>query len=172
MNTFLRPLARLCALAVCVALAPALAHEPNEHKVQASGFGQPAAAAKVTRTVMVTMLDSMRFDPASLRVQRGETLRLRIHNAGKLEHEFVLGTAADIEEHAEMMRRMPEMRHTDASAVRVAPGASADIVWQFSQDGRFVFACLLPGHREAGMQGLVQVSAPATASAKPRVVKS
>ena len=137
MNTFLRPLARLCALAGFFALAPAFAHEPTEHKAPASSFGQPGQSAKVSRTVVVTMLDSMRFEPASLRVQRGETLRLRIRNAGKAEHEFVLGSAADIEAHAEMMRRMPGMRHTDASSVRVAPGASADIVWQFSQAGRF-----------------------------------
>jgi uncharacterized cupredoxin-like copper-binding protein len=30
-------------------------------------------------------------------------------------------------------------------------------VWQFTQSGRFEFACLIPGHFEAGMVGTVTV---------------
>jgi uncharacterized cupredoxin-like copper-binding protein len=59
-----------------------------------------------------------------------------------------------------MMRQMPGMVHTDASSVRVAPGASAEIVWTFSKSGQFFYACLIPGHWEAGMQGTITVSPP------------
>jgi len=31
------------------------------------------------------------------------------------------------------------------------------MLWRFSQAGTFEFACLIPGHREAGMHGTVTV---------------
>jgi len=39
----------------------------------------------------------------------------------------------------------------------VKPGATGEIVWQFTQAGEFQFACLIPGHFEAGMFGKVVV---------------
>jgi uncharacterized cupredoxin-like copper-binding protein len=100
----------------------------------------------------------MRFIPDKLTIKRGETIRLHISNAGKIPHEFVLGTRQELAEHATMMRQMPGMTHSDANAVQVAPGKSADIVWQFSKPGNFLFACLIPGHRESGMEGSVAVT--------------
>ncbi len=141
------------------------AHEPAQ---DATAFGRPGAAKDVARTFTITLSDSMRFIPAALSVRRGETVRLHLVNTGKLPHEFVLGTQAEIDEHAEMMRRMPAMVHADASSVRVAPGHAADIVWQFTKPGVFPYACLIPGHREAGMQGRVSVSATATAAPAKR----
>ena len=44
----------------------------------------------------------------------------------------------------------PHMTH-------VKPGKSGEIVWQFTRPGEFQFACLLPGHFEAGMVGKVTV---------------
>jgi len=54
---------------------------------------------------------------------------------------------------------MPGMVHADASSASVAPGKSADIVWKFSAPGKFLYACLVPGHHEAGMEGAVTVAA-------------
>lgn len=133
-------------------------HDRSHAMAQKAGpFGQPGLTKNVTRTIAVGLTDAMRFSPAAVTVKRGETVRLHITNTGKIPHEFVLGTKEDIDAHAEMMRQMPGMVHTDASSVRVAPGKSADIIWQFSAAGKFVFACLIPGHREAGMQGAVTV---------------
>ena len=39
----------------------------------------------------------------------------------------------------------------------VKPGAEGDIVWTFDRAGNFAFACLIPGHSEAGMVGKVVV---------------
>jgi uncharacterized cupredoxin-like copper-binding protein len=150
-------------LAVAVVLPVAWAHTEHhaaESAANAEAFGRPGVAKDASRSVAIHMTDAMRFDPASMAVKQGETLRLRIHNDGKLAHEFVLGTQAEIAEHAEMMRQMPGMVHTDAHSVRVAPGQSGEIVWNFSQAGKFLYACLIPGHWEAGMQGSVTVSPP------------
>jgi uncharacterized cupredoxin-like copper-binding protein len=32
-----------------------------------------------------------------------------------------------------------------------------EIVWRFAKPGEFEFACLIPGHRDAGMFGTVDV---------------
>ncbi|MBS0212837.1 MAG: cupredoxin family protein [Proteobacteria bacterium] len=144
-----------CAIALGLALAAASvrAHEGGND----AGFGQPGTAKSVQRTLTIVATDAMRFGPSAFTVRAGQTLRLHIVNDGKLAHEFVLGTDADIAAHAKMMRAMPDMAHADASAVRVAPGQAADIVWKFSMPGRFVYGCLLAGHFEAGMKGVVTV---------------
>jgi uncharacterized cupredoxin-like copper-binding protein len=40
----------------------------------------------------------------------------------------------------------------------VKPGDSGEIVWTFNRPGEFSYACLVPGHLEAGMIGKVVVA--------------
>jgi uncharacterized cupredoxin-like copper-binding protein len=61
------------------------------------------------------------------------------------------------ETHAEAMKMNPEMEHDDPNARRVAPKKTDEIAWKFTNAGRFEFACLIPGHRDAGMFGTVEV---------------
>lgn len=135
-----------------------------------SEIGRQGITKDVTRTIEVSMSDMMRFTPDSLNIKQGETVRLRIKNNGKIPHEFVLGTKAEISEHAELMKKNPEMEHADASSARVAPGKTAEIIWQFTKPGKFLYACLIPGHWDAGMQGSVTVTASKAASAASAVV--
>ena len=126
-------------------------------KVEAAAFGQEGNPKKVSRTVKVGMTDNMRFTPASITVKRGETVRFVVHNGGQVLHEMVLGTTEALKQHAELMRKFPEMEHADANMAHVKPGKSGEIVWQFTKPGNFEFACLQPGHFEAGMIGKVVV---------------
>jgi uncharacterized cupredoxin-like copper-binding protein len=141
----------------------ALAHGDAEHhgydasRVEDTDFGREGDPRKVGRTIEVEMADAMRFAPASVTVRRGETVRFVIHNRGRLLHEMVLGTAAALEKHAELMRKFPHMEHSDPNMAHVKPGAAGEIVWQFTQAGEFRFACLQPGHYEAGMIGKLVV---------------
>ncbi|MEO7939399.1 MAG: cupredoxin family protein [Burkholderiaceae bacterium] len=123
-----------------------------------AAIGKPGAAAKVTRTVTVDMTDDMRFHTSLVDVKQGETIRFVAKNSGKVKHEMVLGTAKDLKEHAELMKKNPEMEHADANMVTVAPGKSGEIIWQFTKAGKVEFACLQPGHYEAGMKGTVNVA--------------
>jgi len=134
------------------------AHAQHEEKNgHAAALGSPGDAGKVTRTVAVVMSDAMRFKPALLRVKKGETIRFVVKNDGRLKHEMVLGTRSELKEHAETMARFPEMEHEDPNAVTVEPGRSGELIWHFSKSGRFDFACLIPGHFEAGMAGKLVV---------------
>lgn len=143
-----------------------------DHPIEAeeSAFGRQGMTKEVTRTIDISMSDMMRFTPDSLNVKLGETVRLRIKNNGKIPHEFVLGTKAEISEHAELMKQNPEMEHADANSARVAPGKTGEVIWQFTKPGKFLYACLIPGHWDAGMQGSVTVTGTQTASAVVPVV--
>jgi uncharacterized cupredoxin-like copper-binding protein len=122
-------------------------------------IGKPGSAGKVTRTVTVEMSDAMRFSPAAIAVTRGETVRFVVKNVGKLKHELVLGTRKALQEHNEIMKKNPAMEHADDNMVTVLPGHSGEVIWQFTKAGKVDFACLQPGHYDAGMRGSVTVRA-------------
>ena len=153
----------LLAAALLLLAAAAFAHGKS-HPANAPGkaaqqpFGQAGDAKRVSREILVTMSDEMRFRPAELTVKRGETVRFRVKNNGKVMHEMVLGTMADLKEHAEMMKKHPGMEHEEPHMVHVAPGKSGAMVWQFTNPGEFYFGCLVPGHFDAGMVGKVKVT--------------
>ncbi|MEJ8847769.1 cupredoxin family protein [Variovorax rhizosphaerae] len=126
------------------------------HDADAS-VGKPGIASKATRTVSIDMNDTMRFIPADIHVKKNETVRFVITNSGVLKHELVLGTEKELKEHYEVMKKHPEMEHADPNMVTLAPGKSGEIVWQFTKAGKVDFACLQPGHYDAGMKGAVNV---------------
>lgn len=152
----------LSALALCAlpALSMAAGDHAGAHAAPADAgplVGQPGESARAARTVEVTMDDTMRFVPAHVRVKAGETVRFSVRNAGRLTHEMVIGSIPDLKAHAARMRDMPDMRHAEANAVTLDPGGRADLVWRFGAPGVVDFACLIPGHLEAGMAGKVTV---------------
>jgi uncharacterized cupredoxin-like copper-binding protein len=126
-------------------------------KVEDTLFGREGDPAKATRTIRVEMADTMRFTPADITVKLGETVKLVATNKGKVLHELVLGTSDELKKHAEMMKQFPGMEHDEPHMAHVKAGKSGQIVWQFTQAGEFQFACLIPGHFEAGMVGKVTV---------------
>ena len=128
---------------------------PGEQKA----FGIAGNPARVTRTIDVRMTDQMRFEPAVINVREGETIRFRNANVGKVMHEMVIGTRAALEQHATLMRKFPEMEHDEPHMVHVAAGRKGELIWHFNRSGEFEFACLIPGHFEAGMRGLINVAA-------------
>ena len=134
-----------CALALVV--TNALAHG-DEHK---AGH-KPASTAVVKeqkpwgiagdptvgiRTIRVSMNDQMRFVPARIDIRAGETVRLVVNNDGQLMHEFVIGTKKELDEHAALMRKFPNMEHDEPYMVHVAPGGTGEIVWTFNRAGDF-----------------------------------
>jgi uncharacterized cupredoxin-like copper-binding protein len=140
------------ALALMVSGAAAHGNEPRD-----AAYGRPGDPAKASRTVAVDMSDAMRFTPALITARKGETIRFALSNSGKLRHEMVLGSSTELKEHAALMRKFPEMQHTDPNRLSVDPGKTGALVWQFTRAGTFDFACLQPGHFEAGMRGKITV---------------
>lgn len=120
-------------------------------------FGRPGDPKRVTRTVRMDMHDSMRYSVDRITVRQGETIRFVMRNTGNVMHEMVLGTPREIADHSELMRKFPGMEHDEEYQLHVKPGATGELIWQFTKAGEFAFACLVPGHYEAGMTGNVVV---------------
>lgn len=177
-------------LAIVAATIPALAGRtalasgihPGGHGHDHRGamsIGEPGHPDRVDRTVTVRMGDNF-FEPESLEVTPGETIRFVIENSGEYLHEFGIGTPAMHAEHqkemaamaehgmltptamltempqmdhSKMMGAMPTMRHDDPNSVLVKPGETRDLVWKFSSAKDLEFACNIPGHYESGMVG-------------------
>ncbi|WP_370207725.1 cupredoxin domain-containing protein [Pararhodobacter marinus] len=124
--------------------------------------GRPGMAQDVTRVIEIDMLEpdsgGMAFSPEDLQVVRGETIRFVVRNLGYLDHEFVIDTVEANMEHSNVMMMNPDMQHSDPNAITLAPDATGELIWTFSQAGTFQFACLIPGHMEAGMHGPISVN--------------
>jgi len=149
------------------ALAPVLAsmgwadpgHHDHDHGAEAA-YGRPGVPAKGGRVIQVTMGETetgMVFAPSHIEVRQGEQIQFVLRNGGELEHELVIGTVEANREHAEAMAAHPDMAHDDPNAKRLGPKTTGVLRWQFTQAGTFEYACLIPGHREAGMVGTVVV---------------
>lgn len=146
---------------------PTPAHGDGAHRPRPPGavreqkpWGRAGLARDVQRTVDIRMSDDMRFTPDTLQVRLGETVRLRVRNAGRVMHELVLGTPEELEQHARLMEKFPDMEHDEPHMAHVAAGRRGEIVWHFNRAGDVHFACLLPGHYTAGMRGRITVVGP------------
>ncbi|SFI25508.1 plastocyanin/azurin family copper-binding protein [Albimonas pacifica] len=165
----------LAAALLLASAAPALAAGAHGgHGASPAGMagGTPA------RTVEI-VLDDTFYEPESVDVAPGETIRFRIRNAGALAHEFGIGTMAMHEAHQAEMQMLADHgvlkptgmdmaaakamqasmghgMHDMSNTVLVAPGKTAELVWTFpAHMGEPVeFACGVPGHAGAGMVGM------------------
>lgn len=139
--------------------------------------GQPGKADWHTRTVRIVMLDTA-FQPATVTVGAGETVRFAVRNVGALVHEFTIGTEAMQAAHRQEMREMAESGilepdrinrdrmgmggkhghvggHDEPGSLLLQPGEAGELVWKFGEPAPILFACNAPGHYEAGMWGRI-----------------
>lgn len=142
------------------------AHGEQDHsskagpvKKEQKDWGIAGDAKMAKRSITVSMGDDMRFTPSKVTVKLGETVKFNIKNKGKLLHEFVIGTKKELDEHAALMLKFPNMEHSEPYMAHVAPGKTGSIVWTFNKAGDFDFACLIAGHYQAGMVGKIKVTA-------------
>ena len=145
---------------------PAFAHGDAAHakstsavKREQKAWGIAGDAKTVTRSITITMLDIMRFSPDKISVKQGETVKIIIKNTGDMLHELVIGTKKELDEHATLMLKFPDMEHDEPYMAHVPAGKTGEIVWTFNRAGNFDFACLIAGHYQAGMVGKITVSA-------------
>ncbi len=151
----------MIALLVPVSMADEAGHHHDEMS-ETTVFGELGNAKLPTKIVQLTMTDQgkgMAFTPSTITLRQGEQVKFVIHNEGALDHEMMLATKEMNDEHELQMVKNPDMEHDQPNALRLKPGARGVIFWHFTKAGEFDFSCLIPGHREAGMQGKVTVIA-------------
>lgn len=172
--------ATLC-LTLAAGLNPVLADSGHNHgHSHGADIGQPGQASGAGRTVEVVMGDNY-YEPESIAVKEGETVRFVIKNQGTLVHEFNIGTPEMHAEHQEEMLMMVEhgviqgdkinheamkmdmangktMEHKDPNSKLLEPGDNTEIVWTFSTNADLEFACNIPGHYQSGMAGTFNIT--------------
>lgn len=151
-------IAALLLLGAPAAHAHGEKHGPATYQAEQKAWGIVGEPRAVKRTITVDMTDAMRFAPDNITVREGETVRFVVRNRGRMLHEMVIGTPDELREHAALMAKFPDMEHEEPYMVHVEPGKSGEIVWHFNRAGGFEFACLIPGHYEAGMRGTITVT--------------
>jgi uncharacterized cupredoxin-like copper-binding protein len=165
------------AMSVSAAALGAGAHGDEHGHGQGAKSGEPGKASEAGRSITVQMYDNY-YEPESIEVKPGETVRFVVENKGSLVHEFNIGTPAMHESHQKEMAMMVEhgviqggklnrdmmemdmgngmsMKHDDPNSVLLEAGESQEVVWKFSEKGNIEFACNVPGHYQAGMYGEV-----------------
>lgn len=148
--------------------------------VKAVAFGEPGSPAEVNREIEVTMMDNY-FEPETIDIRAGETVRFVIKNYGDFLHEFKIGTVEMHAAHQEEMLAMMEHGmltasaiddemmgmghsdggmsghvHDDPNSVLLEPGETKELIWKFAEATDLEFACNVPGHYDAGMMGRIE----------------
>lgn len=153
----------MCASAIVVAgaLAVAVNTSVRAHEGEHFAAGEPGNAKKPFRVVQVTMIETedkkQLFEPDALTVKRGEQIKFILTNKGARTHEFLLGTTKENRKHGKEMMKHPGMKHHEPNGETVKSGGKGELLWHFTERGRFEFACLIPGHYQAGMHGTILV---------------
>lgn len=169
--------AKFVVAAVALSVSSFVFAAGGHHGAHGEGvnIGAVGKTSDTDRTITVQMHDNY-YEPESIAVKPGETVRFLVENKGSLVHEFNIGTAATHEAHQEEMMMMVNhgvidggtihydmmdmgnghsMKHDDPNSVLLEPGKSQELVWTFAESGTIEFACNVPGHYQAGMYGEV-----------------
>lgn len=144
----------LCA--AILASTPSLGSAHKHSGESTFWFGHPGETAQVKRTILLSATD-IKFTPTQIMVAAGETVKFEIANNGKLDHEFILGSAEEQVEHDKEMAAMAGMKMTHFNGVIVAPGKTETLIWTFTKTGTLQYACHVPGHYAAGMVGQLTI---------------
>jgi plastocyanin len=105
-----------------------------------AGCAANGAAAARGRIVEVGGLDSLRFDPDTIRVRAGEAVTIRFRNRGALAHDYVTYGGQQ-----------------NAALTDVAGGGAAEGTFVATKPGAYPVVCVQRGHKEAGMVGTIVV---------------
>lgn len=125
------------------AVAPSNGPNPGE-----AGFVPGTEGAP--RVIRVLAGPGMGFAPATIVVQRGETITFQVTTMGPTAHEFMVGPADAV---AADKDGTPEIAD-------IAMMQTKSLTYHFGLDGPYAFACHVPGHYEAGMRGVIAIVAP------------
>jgi len=118
-----------------MAAAPAVAQAP------AQGH---AKAAPVASEVKVVATD-LKFTPPTLQAKVGQRLKVVLENKGVIEHDIAFPTLKTDKPGAGP--------HTSAR-----PGQTTALEFTPTAAGTYEYICTIPGHKEAGMKGTINVA--------------
>lgn len=121
--------------------APGLAVAPPAAPVQAQAQAAPAAQAATEVKVVATEL---KFAPPTIQAKVGQPIKIVLDNKGAIEHDIAFPTV--------------KADKPGASLKAVArAGQTATLEFTPTAKGSYEYICTIPGHKEAGMKGKINV---------------
>ena len=138
----------------------------------ACGSGDAAQPTGANAKVIEVSMTDNEFTPNVFDIEAGQAITFRFRNDGKVDHEAILGTAAEQADHEAQMAGegaghgaghgsgMDGMDHGDSpgDAITVEPGRAATLTHTFPNPGRVLLGCHEPGHYKEGMKATITVS--------------
>jgi uncharacterized cupredoxin-like copper-binding protein len=122
--------------------APGVAAVPPAAPAQASAKAAPAAQAAGEVKVVAT---DLKFTPPTIQAKVGQPLKVVLENNGVIEHDITFPTI--------------KADKPGASLKALAkPGQTATLEFTPTAKGSYEYICTIPGHKEAGMKGTINVS--------------
>jgi nitrite reductase (NO-forming) len=108
---------------------------------EATPTPEPLSDEQVTGDYEIVM-DDMRFEPALITGQPGETLEIILSNTDNIVHDFTID---------------------DLDGERIHESLQPNAVITMSlvlpdEEGEWTFYCSVPGHQELGMEGVLRVT--------------
>lgn len=109
------------------------------------GFVPGTAASP--RVISIVATPQLRFVPAAITVQQGETVTFEVTTMGPIVHEFMVGPAADVAADKPGTPEIADLGMMDTGSLTST----------FDGPGPYAYACHVTGHYEAGMTGTISV---------------
>ena len=166
---------RLIKIIFIISFINSLAYADKDMKI-----GSKGNLNDVNRVVKVVMYDNY-YEPSSLIIKAGETIKFELVNAGELVHEFNIANKMMHMKHQPQMEKMVEneilfadsidknkmkkmakidksMGHSHSNSVLLEPKQKGDIIWKFDNAINIEIACNVPGHYQVGMIAKVDIN--------------
>jgi uncharacterized cupredoxin-like copper-binding protein len=115
---------------------------------------------------VVTGTDELTFEPDLLAVPAGDAVEIILQSEPAVEHDLVVeevagaGSAFSQDEHDHDHDDDDAVASSDLHVVHALAGEQARSLFTIDQPGVYEIYCSIPGHREAGMVGTLEVVAP------------
>ena len=125
------------------------------------GDGPDAGGDDATVREVGVMMRDVVFEPAVIEVERGERVRLNFENSGALLHDFSIDSMPM--GRMEVTGSVTGNRHgghgpETAMHMALVAGKRGMIEFEATEAGEYVYYCTEPGHRDAGMHGILRVN--------------
>ncbi len=112
--------------------------------------------------ISIDLLD-FRFEPAVVDVRLGESVRFVAVNRSDLPHEVFIGVSVEQDQHHALHATAPPDMQDEldegTTGIYVPARGTAQLTYRFDHEGDVVMGCHLIGHFEAGMHGVIRVTA-------------
>ncbi len=135
----------------------------HDDSAQDDSASADSAQADPAMEVIEIEMTEFAYQPETIDIQAGVPVIFRFTNAGKLEHEAMVGDAHMQEEWAAASENAgghdpTDGHHGDLMAVTLLPGETADLEVHIDQPGTWYMACHLVGHYEQGQVATINVT--------------